>query len=107
MYRLKNNKFPFDLEYYNFKKHSLVTCKTPTLDEAESFILDSSPISIDGYLRSDKGEVLKEVFMFISRFPDNLRSIWQQEKIIIDNIEMTFTEADNHISEEWKRMNET
>ncbi|WP_322202396.1 hypothetical protein [Acutalibacter intestini] len=107
MSRLKNNKFPFDLEYYNFKKHSLVTCKNPTLDKAESFILDSSPISIDGYLRSDKGEVLKEVSMFISKFPNNLRSIWQQGKIVIDNIEMAFAEADNHISEEWKRMNET
>lgn len=105
--RLKNNVFPFDLEYYDFKSHSLRSCKNSTLDEAESFIMDSSSVSIDGYLRSDEGETFKSIPLFFSTFPDNLRSIWQQGEIIIDNIEMTFTEADNHISEEWKRMNET
>lgn len=107
MSRLKNNEFPFDLEYYDYSNHSLITCKNSTLNEAESFILGTSSDFIEGFLRSNEGEILKNISFFTSKFPDNLRSIWQQGKIVIDNIEMTFSEADNHISEEWNRMNET
>lgn len=49
---------------------------------------------------------MKEIDSFVYKFPDNLRLLWQQGKIIIDNIEMTLFEADKHISEEWERMNE-
>ncbi len=104
--RLKEQKFPFVLEYYSFKEHRNIRFEDSTLDNAELFMSSYPSISIRGYLCSDEGKVLKEIDSFVYKFPDNLRLLWQQGKIVIDNIEMTLFEADKHISEEWERMNE-
>ncbi len=105
--RLKEQKFPFTLEYYSFKEHRRnIIFEGSTLDDAELFMSAYPSILIQGYLCSDEGKVLKEIDSFVCKFPDNLRLLWRQGKIIIDNIEMTLSEADRHISEEWERMNE-